>query len=56
METTMASTPQTEPCFLLRHLPILGCLPQYRRAWLRTDLMAGLTIVALLVPEGRAYA
>ena len=46
--------PQPNP--LLRYLPILGWLPQYERVWLRTDLIAGLTIVALLIPEGMAYA
>jgi sulfate permease, SulP family len=47
---------KAQPSFLVRHLPIFGWLPQYHRAWLRTDLIAGLTIVALLVPEGMAYA
>jgi high affinity sulfate transporter 1 len=41
---------------LLRYLPILGWLPKYERLWLRTDLIAGLTVVALLIPEGMAYA
>ena len=31
-------------------------MPKYNRAWLRPDFIAGLTIVALLVPEGMAYA
>ena len=53
---TTTSTTNARPSFLVRHLPILGWLPQYQRAWLRTDLIAGLTIVALLVPEGMAYA
>ena len=39
-----------------RWLPILGWLPRYRRSWLRPDLMAGLTVWALLVPEAMAYA
>jgi sulfate permease, SulP family len=39
-----------------RYLPILGWLPGYEKAWLRPDLLAGLTVVALLVPEGMAYA
>jgi SulP family sulfate permease len=40
----------------LRFLPILGWLPKYERSWLRLDLIAGLTVVALLIPEGMAYA
>jgi high affinity sulfate transporter 1 len=39
-----------------RFFPILSWLPQYRRRWLRADVIAGLTIMALLVPEGMAYA
>lgn len=39
-----------------RRLPILGWLPGYERAWLRSDVIAGLTVVALLIPEGMAYA
>src|SRR5512139_1941176 len=41
---------------LSRFLPIAGWLPQYKRSWARSDVVAGLTIVALLVPEGMAYA
>ncbi len=41
---------------LSRFLPIAGWLPDYQRAWWRTDVIAGLTIVALLIPEGMAYA
>jgi SulP family sulfate permease len=41
---------------LARYFPILGWLPNYQRAWLRIDLIAGLTVVALLIPEGMAYA
>lgn len=36
--------------------PILAWLPQYNRGWLRPDLIAGVTVVTLLVPEGMAYA
>ena len=39
-----------------RLFPILSWLPGYDRKWLRTDLIAGITITALLVPEGMAYA
>src|SRR5512139_139069 len=39
-----------------RFLPILNWLPGYERAWLRGDILAGLTVLALLIPEGMAYA
>ena len=41
---------------LAQYLSLLGWLPAYRREWLRGDLIGGLTVVALLVPEGMAYA
>ncbi len=31
-------------------------LKSYRRSWLRGDLLAGLTLWAVLVPESLAYA
>ena len=36
--------------------PIRGWISTYDRGWLRLDLIAGLTVVAILVPEGMAYA
>lgn len=36
--------------------PGLGWLVGYRRAWLRTDVVAGLSVAALLVPQAMAYA
>ena len=39
-----------------RHRPVLGSLQGYRRAWLRPDVIAGLTVWAVLVPESLAYA
>ena len=36
-----------------RYIPILAWLPKYQRAWLRPDFIAGLTIMALLVPDAR---
>jgi len=41
---------------LRRLLPILGWLPAYRREWLVPDLLAGLAVWAVMVPEGMAYA
>ena len=39
-----------------RLLPILGWLPGYRRDWLLPDVLAGLAVWAVMVPEGMAYA
>jgi high affinity sulfate transporter 1 len=47
---------KTKPNLITRYVPLLGWLPGYDRGWLRPDFLAGLTVVALLVPEGMAYA
>jgi high affinity sulfate transporter 1 len=39
-----------------RLLPILGWLPSYRRAWLLPDVLAGVAVWAVMVPEGMAYS
>jgi high affinity sulfate transporter 1 len=39
-----------------RLLPILGWLPSYRRAWLLPDILAGVAVWAVVVPEGMAYS
>ncbi|WP_460062716.1 SulP family inorganic anion transporter [Streptomyces sp. YKOK-I1] len=39
-----------------RPLPGLAVLAGYRRAWLRGDLIAGVTVAAYLVPQVMAYA
>ena len=36
-------------------LPGLADLAGYRRAWLRSDVLAGLAVWAILVPQGLAY-
>ena len=35
---------------------LFGSLWGYRRGWLRADLVAGLAVWAVLVPESLAYA
>jgi len=37
-------------------LPILSWLPSYDRSWLSLDIIAGLTLWGLVVPEAMAYA
>ena len=38
------------------YLPGLALVTSYRRAWLPRDIVAGLVLSALLVPQGMAYA
>jgi high affinity sulfate transporter 1 len=40
----------------LNWLPIAGWLPHYQPAWLRADLVAGVTLAAYAVPVSLAYA
>src|SRR5271169_3577413 len=39
-----------------RFLPVLDWLPGYRRDWLVPDVLAGLAVWAVMVPEGMAYS
>src|SRR5215831_5811090 len=39
-----------------RSLPILSWIPAYRRAWLLSDVFAGIELWAVMVPEGMAYS
>src|SRR5689334_19949365 len=37
-------------------VPLVGTLRSYDRSWLRSDLVAGLTVAALIVPKNLGYA
>ena len=52
------STSSTNSIFhwVLRYLPILQWLANYRLSWLRADIIAGLTVWAVMVPEAMAYS
>src|ERR1700748_1729146 len=39
-----------------RSIPGVRVLPSYRISWLRSDLVAGIVLTTLLVPQGMAYA
>ena len=41
---------------LKRFIPILTWLPNYQRSWLKSDLIAGLSVWALMVPTSMGYA
>jgi SulP family sulfate permease len=45
-----------EPDRLARLIPLLQWTPGYQRSWLRFDLIAGLTVTALVVPKALGYA
>ena len=42
--------------WIARHVPILDWAPAYDRAWLRPDLIAGVTVAALVIPKALGYA
>lgn len=54
--TTTTITAQKPKRTLVSFFPIVGWLPKYQSAWLRPDLIAALTVWALVVPEAMAYA
>ena len=39
-----------------RRVPAIRAVRSYQRGWLRPDLVAGLVLAAILVPQGMAYA
>ena len=49
-------TVSMETTGLKKYAPILGWLPAYRSSWLRSDLMAGVTTAAVVIPQAIAYA
>jgi sulfate permease, SulP family len=44
------------PSGLARYVPIVQWASKYDRGWLRPDLIAGLTVAALVVPKSLGYA
>ncbi len=48
--------PEEAPGRLVRLLPIVGWLRTYDRGWLRGDVIAGVTVAALIVPKNLGYA
>lgn len=42
--------------YFLEKFPIIGWLPKYNWRWLINDLIAGLTLCMMLVPQSLAYA
>lgn len=44
------------PTGLARQVPGVALLGHYERSWTRPDVVAGLILAAILVPQGMAYA
>lgn len=53
-QTTTSPSPPVNA--LQRWAPGLSTFRQYKRRWLRPDLVAGIVLAAILVPQGMAYA
>ena len=49
-------TKTEKPGGISRILPILSWLPNYDRSWLKADIIAGLSVWALMVPTSLGYA
>jgi high affinity sulfate transporter 1 len=56
MANKITKTQAANTSGLARYLPIVSWLPNYDRAWLKTDLIAGLSVWALMVPTSLGYA
>jgi sulfate permease, SulP family len=52
----MTHSQQKKAGGISRVLPIVAWLPQYNPAWLRSDIIAGLSVWALMVPTSMGYA
>jgi sulfate permease, SulP family len=52
----MRSKEKRKPGFLSRHVPIVDWLPRYSHKWLAGDVVAGLSVWALMVPQALGYA
>jgi high affinity sulfate transporter 1 len=51
-----ATTDAEPPSLVERWVPGVRAARTYQRDWLRSDLVAGLVLAAILVPQGMAYA
>jgi sodium-independent sulfate anion transporter 11 len=48
--------PRATGNYLIEKVPIVHWLPKYNPRWLLNDLLAGITVGALLIPQALAYA
>ncbi|KAG0264873.1 hypothetical protein BGZ95_003512, partial [Linnemannia exigua] len=48
--------PRNFPRYVTERLPIIKWLPRYQRAWAVRDIIAGVTVGLIVVPQGMSYA
>ncbi|PGH04737.1 hypothetical protein AJ79_07016 [Helicocarpus griseus UAMH5409] len=48
--------PSAAAQYLLEKFPIIGWLPRYNYRWLVNDVIAGLTLGLMLIPQSLSYA
>ena len=50
------AAPRASLVYLSEKVPIVGWLPRYNYRWLVNDVVAGLTLGLMLIPQSLAYA
>ncbi|KAG0074226.1 hypothetical protein BGZ90_010938 [Linnemannia elongata] len=50
------SFPSNFPRYVTERLPIIKWLPRYQRGWAVRDIIAGVTVGLIVVPQGMSYA
>ncbi|KAF8940790.1 sulfate transporter family-domain-containing protein [Dissophora ornata] len=48
--------PSNAPRYLYERLPIIKWVPKYNRGWALRDVVAGITVGLIVVPQGMSYA
>ncbi|KAF9568342.1 hypothetical protein EC968_002953 [Mortierella alpina] len=48
--------PRNSPRYIYERLPIIKWLPKYNRTWALRDIIAGITVGLIVVPQGMSYA
>lgn len=54
--TGARALPSASAKYALDKFPIIGWLPRYNYRWIVSDVIAGLTVGLMLIPQGLSYA